>query len=160
MASFRLDKDFKRKLEKKCQEKAKELAIEARDKLYERYVSLLDWYYLDYLPKLDKYDEPYYTRTFNLYNSAHKYYSNSHSSTFYGGVNIFLDTPDYPSRNGDGFSSQGLLEKFIYNEKGTWHGGNWHGGYGSDASFNIYKEMHKYRDKIYKDMKNRCTIKI
>ena len=88
MARFKLDDNFKRKLEKQCQEKARELAIEARERLYEKYISLIDWYYADYSPKLNKYGEPYYTRTFNLYKSVHKYYLNSHNSTFYGGIDI------------------------------------------------------------------------
>ena len=113
------------------------------------------------MPKLDKYDEPYYTRTFNLYNSAHKYYLNSHSSIFYGGVDInALGMSDYPGKNGDGINAEGLLGKFIYNPSGTWHGGDWHGGYGISANFNIYKEMHKYRDELYKELQNRCKVKI
>ena len=161
MAKFKLDDNFKHKLEKQCQEKAKSLAKEARDKLYDKYISLIDWYYVDYMPKLDKYDEPYYTRTFNLYNSAHKYYLNSHSSIFYGGVDInSLGMSDYPGKNGDGINAEGLLGKFIYNPSGTWHGGDWHGGYGISANFNIYKEMHKYRDELYKELQDRCKVKI
>lgn len=129
--------------------------------MYNKYVSLIDWYYNDYSPKLDKYDEPYYIRTLNLYKSAHKYYLNSHNSVFYGGVNInSIGMLNYPGRNGDGISANDLLNKYIYNPSGTWHGGDWHGGYGVPANFNIYTEMYKYRDKLYKDLQNRCKVKI
>ena len=67
---------------------------------------------------------------------------------------------DYPGKNGDGINAEGLLGKFIYNPSGTWHGGDWHGGYGISANFNIYKEMHKYRDELYKELQNRCKVKI
>ena len=159
MGKFKLSEGFKRKLEKQCQEKAKNLAIEVREKLYNKYVSLIDLYYADYSPKLNKYDEPYYVRTFNLYNSAHKYYLNSHNSIFYGGVDInSFGMSNYPGRNGDGISADGLLNKYIYNLSGTWHGGDWHGGYGVHASFNIYTEIHKYRDELYRDLQNRCNV--
>lgn len=161
MVRFKLDDNFKRKLEKQCQEKAQKLAIEARDKLYDKYMTLIDWYYADYFPKLDKYDESHYTRTFNLYNSAHKYYLNSHGSIFYGGVDINASgMHDYPGKNGDGISAGGLLGKFIYNPSGTWHGGDWHGGYGTMAKFSIYDEIHKYRDELYGELKNRCTVRV
>lgn len=161
MGTFRIDKEFKNKLEKKCQERAKILANETKEKLHEKYISLLDWYYLDYSPQLDKYNEPYYQRTFNLYKSAHKYYMNSHNSIFYGGVDISsVGMLDYPGKNGNGISADGLLNKFIYNSSGTWHGGDWHGGYGTPASLNIYNEMHKYRDELYRNLENRCKIKI
>ena len=42
MDKFKLDDNFKRKLEKQCQEKAKSLAKEARDKLYDKYISLIN----------------------------------------------------------------------------------------------------------------------
>ena len=164
MAKFKLDYNFKRKLEKQCQEKAKSLAKEARDKLYDKYISLIDWYYADYMPKLNKYDEPYYTRTFNLYNSAHKYYLNSHGSIFYGGVDINASgMHDYPGKNGDGISAERLLNKYIYTStlpSATWHGGDWHGGYGAMAKFSIYDEIHKYRDELYKELQDRCKVKI
>ena len=158
MGTFRLNQDFVKKIEKECQTKAKKMAQDASRKLTDYYISLLDWYYLDYQPALNKYDDPYYTRTFNLYKSAHKYYKNG-TDRFYGGVRIDGTTMnDYPGKNGNGISGQNLLYKFIYNPIDTWHGGNWHGGYGEQANFNIYKEMQQYRDELLKDMQNRCRI--
>lgn len=158
MGSFRLDQNFINKIEKQCQEKAKNLAHEASEKLTNHYITLLDWYYADYQPKLNKYDEPYYTRTFNLYKSAHKYYKNG-TDRFYGGVRIDGTTmKDYPGIRNDSISGQDLLNTYIYNTSGAWHGGDWHGGYGVAASFNIYNEMEKYKNELIKDMQNRCKI--
>lgn len=158
MGSFRLDQNFINKIEKQCQEKAKNLAHEASEKLTNHYITLLDWYYTDYQPKLNKYDEPYYIRTFNLYKSAHKYYKNG-TDRFYGGVRIDDSTmKDYPGIRNDSISGQDLLSTYIYNPFGTWHGGDWYGGYGVAASFNIYNEMEKYKKELIKNMLNRCKI--
>ena len=159
MARFRINENFKKSLEKYGQEKAKELAQDAREKLSNHYMSIIDWYYVDYMPKLNKYREPYYHRTFGLYKSYKKYYKNSHS-TFYGGVEITADKmKDYPSLNGEGFSTQALIEKFIYNPSGTWHGGDWHGGYGIEAGFSVYDEMDKYYNKLLKEYEQKCSVK-
>ena len=125
MARFHIDDKLRKNLEYFGQEKAKKLAQEARERLSEHYVSLIDWYYSDAKPGLDKYGEPYYHRTFGLYKSFKKYYKNSHNSIYYGGVEITADKMnDYPSLNGEGFSAKSFMEKFIYNPSGTWHGGD------------------------------------
>lgn len=160
MARFRINENLRKSLEKYGQEKAKELAQDAREKLSNHYMSLIDWYYVDYIPKLNKYGEPYYHRTFGLYKSYKKYYKNSHNSTYYGGVEITADKmKDYPSLNGEGFSAQALMDKFIYNPSGTWHGGDWHGGYGIEAGFSIYDEMDKYYNKLLKEYEQKCSVK-
>ena len=69
MARFHIDDKLRKNLEYFGQEKAKKLAQEARERLSEYYVSLIDWYYYDAKPGLDKYDEPYYNRTFGYTNS-------------------------------------------------------------------------------------------
>lgn len=159
MGTFRLNDSFKKKIEKECQKKASNLAKEAREKLTNQYITLLDWYYADYQPKTNLYDVPYYERTFNLYKSAHRYYENSHNSSFYGGVRIDASgMKDYPGARGQSISAQGLLNTYIYNPSGTWHGGDWHGGYGNVTSFNIYNEIHKYRDELLKDFQKRCSV--
>ena len=158
MGSFRLDQNFINKIEKQCQEKAKNLAHEASEKLTNHYITLLDWYYTDYQPKLNKYDEPYYIRTFNLYKSAHTYYKNA-TDRFSGGVRIVGTTmKDYPGIRNDSISGQDLLSTYIYNPVGTWHGGDWYGGYGVAESVKIYNERKKYKKELIKDMQNRCKI--
>ena len=78
-----LDKNFKKNLEFFAQEKAKELAKEARERITNHYHSLIDRYYEDYEPKVDRHGVPYYIRTFGLYNSYREYYKNSHNSIYY-----------------------------------------------------------------------------
>lgn len=163
MARFHIDDKLRKNLEYFGQEKAKKLAQEARERLSDHYMSLIDWYYLDYVPKLDKYDEPYYHRTFGLYKSFKKYYKNSHNSIYYGGVEITADKMnDYPSLNGEGFSAKRLLDKFIYvptQPSATWHGGDWYGGYGNMARFSIYNEMNDFYNKLLKEYQDRCSIR-
>ena len=152
MARFHIDDKLRKNLEYFGQEKAKKLAQEARERLSEHYVSLIDWYYSD--------GEPYYHRTFGLYKSFKKYYKNSHNSIYYGGVEITADKMnDYPSLNGEGFSAKSLMEKFIYNSSGTWHGGDWHGGYGAMARFSIYNEMNDFYNKLLKEYQDRCSVR-
>ena len=162
MGTFKLNDSFKKKIKKKCQKKASNLAKEAREKLTNQYIVLLDLYYADYQPKMNAYDVPYYERTFNLYKSAHRYYENSHNSSFYGGVRIDAsEMKDYPGSRNQEISAQRLLDKFIYTQtqpSATWHGGDWHGGYGNMNGFSIYNEIHKYRDELLKDFKKRCSV--
>lgn len=160
MGSFRLNQDFIDKIENECKEKAKVLAHEASEKLTTHYKSLLDWYYDDYTPRTDSRNQCY-TRTFNLYKSAHKYYKDR-TDRFYGGVRIDGSTmKDYPGIRNDSISGQRLLDKFIYTPNlpsATWHGGDWHGGYGIMASFSIYDEMQKYKKELIKEFQDKCKI--
>ena len=164
MARFHIDSKLRKNLEYFGQEKAKKLAQEARDRLSDHYLSLIDWFYSDAQPGVDKYGEPYYHRTFGLYKSFKKYYKNSHNSIYYGGVEITADKmKDYPSLNGEGFSAQRLLDKFIYvpnQPSATWHGGNWHGGYGVMAGFSVYNEMNDFHNKLLKEYQDRCSAKV
>lgn len=161
MAIFHIDKKFRKNLEYFAKEKAKKMAIEARERLTDHYISLIDLFYCDAKPGLDKYGEPYYHRSFGLYNSFKKYYKNSHGVIYYGGVEITADKmKDYLSLDGNGFSGKNLLDKFIYNpvqSHETWHGGDWHGGYGIMASFSIYNEMDKFYNNLIKEFEKRCS---
>ena len=158
MGAFRLNESFINKIEKECQNKAKNLAHEASNKLTDHYLSLLNKYYKDYTLKSNKYNSSYYVRTSNLYKSSHKYYKNN-TSIFYGGVRIDgSNMNDYKGIRNDSITGQDLLDKFIYNKNGTWHGGDWHGGYGEPASFNIYNKIHKYRNEITSNLQDRCKI--
>lgn len=161
MAKFRISEDMRNRLEDIGRKKAKELAQETREKLSAHYHSLIDWYYSE-KPALDKYGEPYYHRTYGLYKSYKKYYKNSHNSIYYGGVEITADKmKDYPSLNGQGFSAQRLLDKFIYAPtlpSATWHGGDWHGGYGQMADVDIRGEMNKYYYSLLSEYRNKCSV--
>lgn len=159
MARFHIDERLRKNLEFLCQEKVKKLATEVSEKLTNHYVSLIDWYY-SYQPALNKYGEPYYKRTLGLYKSFKKYYKNSHNSIYYGGIEITSNKMhDYPSLNGEGFPANVLLNKFIYNQNGTWHGGDWHGGYGIMADFSIYEEMNNYYKKLLTEYQSRCSVR-
>lgn len=157
MGKFQLGKTFRKNLEYFAEQKIEALAREAQEKLREKYISLIDFYYADYISKLSKYDEPYYTRTFNLYNSFRNYYSNRHNGRIYSGIKIEPNgrMNDYTNLQGKTFSASALIDKFIYNQSGTWHGGDWHGGYGVKNSFSVYNEIWAYRDKLLKEYKKK-----
>ena len=155
--SFRLDTKLKSNLEYFAKEKAKLLAREAEQRLTNKYLDLIDWYYAGYMPSLSSYGDPYYERKWRLYNSGVPYYKNSGQYYFYGGVRITGEKLGiYPSLNGAGFSGQDLLDKFIYTGGGTYHGGDWHGGYGEPSSFSVYKELDKFREQLKSEFESRC----
>lgn len=161
MNKIKISQAFYDDIENKCKSVAKNLAIEVRENLYKKYISLIDLYYSsdDYQLGLNKNDEPYYHRTFKLYKTANKYYLNSHGTVFYGGIKTGAEhLPDYNGRTGNSISANDVFETYIYNKNGTWHGGNWHGGYGVPSSINIFEKIHQYRDTLYEDIKSRCTI--
>jgi len=113
---------------------------------------MIDWYYRDYDPVA-------YVRTHNLYNSYRPFYKNSHSTIYYGGVEVTADrmhenygTDKHP------FAAADLLSTYIYTPKGTWHGGDMHGGYGVPASFSIYGQMHDYHNKLKNKYRKRCSV--
>ena len=147
-----LNKDTMEYLEKQAQKKASELAHEAQEKLTTHYMSLIDWFYADYQPVE-------YIREFNLYNSYRKFYKNSHGSIYYGGVEVTPDNMrDYDYNRSQPITASALLNTYIYNQIGTWHGGDMHGGYGKPASFNMYWEMHKYHERLKDEYRKRCSV--
>lgn len=156
MNKVKLSNDFKRKIEDECKKTAKNLAKECADKLTKKYISLIDWYYQDR-------PEGTYKRTYGLYDSGHRYYVASNNSLyFYGGVQIDASKMhDYINLKGETFTAERLLDKYIYvatQPSATWHGGNWYGGYGVKASFSLYNEIYKYRDKLVKELEERTNI--
>lgn len=147
-----LSKEALKYIEKDAQKKASELAHEAQKKLISHYEAMIDWYYRDYDPVA-------YVRTHNLYNSYRPFYKNSHSTIYYGGVEVTADrmhenygTDKHP------FAAADLLSTYIYTPKGTWHGGDMHGGYGVPASFSIYGQMHDYHNKLKNEYRKRCSV--
>ena len=103
-----LSKEALKYIEKDAQKKASELAHEAQKKLISHYEAMIDWYYRDYDPVA-------YVRTHNLYNSYRPFYKNSHSTIYYGGVEVTADrmhenygTDKHP------FAAADLLSTYIY----------------------------------------------
>ena len=163
-----LSKDAIKRLEQLGKSKASALAEEASKKLTSHYVSLIDWFYSDYSPVM-------YKRTYGLYNSYKKFNKNG-KNVYLGGVIISPDkmndyememnslvrnwetaSTDIIGRR-DPISASDLLSKFIYNQKGTWHGGDMHGGYGVHASFNLYNEIHSYHEQLKDEYRKRCSV--
>lgn len=147
-----LSKDVIKRLEREAQKKASQLAHEAQERLTDQYISLIDWFYVDYVPKA-------YDRTFGLYNSYKKFYKNSHGTIMYGGVEVTPERmDDYDYRRKQPLTASALLSEFIYNPSGTWHGGDMHGGYGVPASFSIYSEIHSYHEQLKDEYRKRCSV--
>lgn len=163
-----LSKDAIKRLEQLGKSKASALAEESSKKLTNHYVSLIDWFYSDYYPVM-------YKRTYGLYNSYKKFNKNG-KNVYLGGVIISPDkmndyememnslvrnwetaSTDIIGRR-DPISASDLLSKFIYNPKGTWHGGDMHGGYGVPASFNLYNEIHNYHEQLKDEYRKRCSV--
>lgn len=142
-----LSKETLKYIEKDAQKKASELAHEAQDKLISHYKDMIDWYY-------DDYDPISYVRTHNLYNSYRPFYKNSHSTIYYGGVEVTADrmhenygTDKHP------FAAADLLSTYIYTPKGTWHG-----RYDIPAKFSIYGQMHDYHNRLKTEYRKRCSV--
>lgn len=147
-----LSKDTLKYLEKQAQKKASDLAHEAQEKLTDHYISLIDWFYVDRQPIA-------YDRTFGLYNSYKKFYKNSHGTIMYGGVEVTPERmADYDYHRKQPITASALLNTYIYNPSGTWHGGDMHGGYGVPAKFGIYNEMHNYHEQLKNEYKKRCSV--
>lgn len=161
--SFKIDQNTYKELEELGKKEASKMADDAKNKMVDKYVSLISSYYDDYTPKKDKYGKPYYIRTFNLFNSYSPYKKNPHNTIYYGGIHIHAGKMyDYYNKYDEVFPADTLLEKFIYTTEppySTWHGGDWHGGYGVKNSFSIYEEIHKYRDKLIDYYTKECSVK-
>ena len=162
MGSFKLDEKTKRKLEESGKKVTNKLADDAKKKLTDKYRSLIDQYYDDYTPRVDKHGIPYYQRTGNLYKS-YRPYKKTNNTISYGGVQITADKMrDYSSVSGEIFSAQRLLDKYIYTTSlpsATWHGGDWHGGYGVMAGFSMSDELLSYRDYLFDYYTKKYSVK-
>lgn len=150
-SNFKLSDKTKRKLEKQAVERAKELAIEARELLTEEYLYVVKNFYSEYSPK-------YYLRHFNNHYDLNgllssgmgktfgKYYKNSHGTHFHGGIcisteNMYKDYQDQES----------ALNSFL----NGYHG---HPALGIYSSINTYEHMLKYRDFLIADFQDKATI--
>ena len=162
MGLFKIDDKTKKALENEGRKIANKLADDAKEKLCNKYIELIQAYY-------DYYDPNGYERTFQLFKSYRPYKNNPHNTIYYGGITITADKmknyqTGYEMRHNEKgtFSAQRLLDKYIYTTtlpSATWHGGDWAGGYGVMNSFSIYDEMMKYHQYLLRDYTEKCAVK-
>lgn len=155
MATVRITRDGKEKIERLASERAKSLAIEARDELTKRYLFLIKVFYYEYEPT-------YYVRHFNnnysedslvksgLGHTFNKYYHNSRNYKYSGGIQISTANmfTDYKGRPED------VLRSFL----------NWyHGPERMSIKFttdNIYSTMLDFKKDIIENLKSKAKIVI
>ena len=162
MATVRIKQTTKEKIEKIAREKAKSLAIEAREKLTKKYLSLIAEFYSEYTPVFCG-----YARHFNndysdvglfksgLGHTFTKYYKNQHKNKYSGG--IFISTQnmfdDYR-----GTTAQ-VLETFVSMEhKYSFHGVPRH-FMRSNIIPSPYTVMLEYKDELIKELSGKKTIR-
>ena len=162
-----ISKDTIKRLEHLGKAKASYLAEEASQNLTKKYVSLIDLFYNTYTPKM-------YDRTYGLYDSFRKFNKNG-KNVYMGGVIVSAEKMnDYEADlnpyevfpNGrkiltgrrEPITASDLLFTYVYNQLGTWHGGDMHGGFGVPATFNLYKEIHDYHEQLKNEYRKRCSV--
>ena len=151
-SKFQLSQATKDELRKRAKEKARELAIEARERMTEEYLYVISNFYSEYEPK-------YYYRHFNNNYDLHslmksglgrtfeKYYKNSHNSVFSGGICISTENmfTDYEG------SPEDVLNSFL----NGYHG---HPHLGIESSIETYKHMLRFKDLLIADFADRLKI--
>lgn len=150
-ANFQLSESTKKLLKKKAQEKAHELATEARNRLSDEYLYVISNFYAEYTPI-------HYIRHFNnkydqksLLNSGlgktfEKYYKNSHGTVYSGGISISTENmyKDYESQID-------VLNSFL----NGYHG---HPSFGIWSSINTYQHMLRYKDLLIMEFSERLKL--
>jgi hypothetical protein len=152
MGNFQLSKTTKEKLKQRAIAKAKELAIEARERLSQEYLNVIENFYKEYEPKYylrhfnNKYDEHSLLKS-GLGKTFEKYYKNSHNTSFSGGITISTDNmySDYSSPQID----------VLYSFLSGYHGPAY---MGIESSIETYKHMLRYRDWLIAEFTERLTI--
>lgn len=152
MGDFRLSNETKKKLKQRAVNKAKELAIEAREALTKEYMDVIANFYSEYKPK-------YYYRHFNNNYDEHsllksglgrtfeKYYKNSHNTSFSGGISISTDNmySDYSGNQID------VLNSFLNGYHGPSH-------MGIESSIETYRHMLRYKDLLIAEFSERLKL--
>lgn len=152
MGRFKLSDEARRKYQKMAEEKARTLAIEARERMTEEYLNVISDFYSEYEPK-------YYWRHFNnnyeasslkgsgLGRTFEKYYKNSHGSVFIGGIEI--STQNMYSDYHD--SQEDVLNSFLE---------GYHGrpSLGIVSSMQPYKHMLRYKDWLIAEFSERLKV--
>lgn len=130
---------------------AKKMAISTRDDLAQEANYAIDMFYENYIPK-------YYYRHGNpnrhnsgLYQTFHKHFKNSHSSTYYGGI-IFSTKNMLPSNSSDGY--YGTQEQ-VFNS--FWNGFHGVPTLGIWSAPTPHEHMEKVFDMIVQDLPNRSN---
>ena len=152
MGKFQLSNTSKEKLKKRAREKARELAIEARERMTDEYLHVISNFYSEYEPK-------YYYRHFNNQYDMHsllksglgrtfeKYYKNSHNSKYSGGISISTENmyTDYDT------SPINVLNSFL---------NGYHGcpSLGITSSIETYRHMLRYREWLIAEFSDRLKV--
>ena len=153
---FQLSQKTKDTLRKKAKEKAKELAIEARERLTQEYLNVIENFYREYEPK-------YYNRHLNyqwfhnhdehtlmksgLGRTFEKYYKNSHGTVYSGGISISTENmyTDYST------SPINVLNSFLNGYHGP-------ASIGIESSIETYKHMLRYKDWLVAEFSERLKL--
>lgn len=149
---FRLSNATKQELKKKAEQKAKELAIEARERMTEEYLYVISNFYSEYKPLYydrhfnDNYDD-YSLKQSGLGHTFEKYYKNSHNTSFSGGICISTENmySDYST------SQSNVLNSFL----NGYHGPSF---LNIDSSIETYRHMIRFKELLIADFSNRLKI--
>lgn len=152
MGKFKLSEATRKELEEKAVKKAKELAIEARERMTEQYLNVISDFYSEYDPKYywrhfnNNYDERSLKRS-GLGRTFEKYYKDSHGSVFTGGISISTDNmySDYEGSQWDVLTS--FLEGY--------HGPSY---MGIESSVHPYNHMLRYKDWLIAEFSERLKV--
>lgn len=150
---FQLSNETKKKLRQKAIDKAKELAIEARERLTTEYLNVISDFYSEYEPKYywrhfnNKYDNNSLKRS-GLGRTFEKYYKDSHGLVFSGGISISIDNmhTDYEGDQID------VLNSFL----NGYHGPAY---MGIESSIQPYNHMLRYKDWLIAEFSERLKVK-
>lgn len=152
MGNFQLSDETKRKLKQRAVNKAKELAIEARERMSEEYLYVISDFYSEYEPKYyyrhfnNKYDNDSLLRS-GLGKTFEKYYKNSHNTSFSGGISISTENmySDYSASQTD------VLNSFLEG----YHGPSF---MGIESSLQPYRHMIRYKDWLVAEFSDRLKL--
>lgn len=152
MGKFKLSEETRKKYQKMAEDKAKELAVEARERMAEEYLNVISKFYSEYDPKYywrhfnNKYDEKS-LKSSGLGRTFEKYYKNSHGSVFTGGISISTDNmySDYEGSQWDVLCS--FLEGY--------HGPAY---MGIESSLQPYNHMLRYKDWLIAEFSERLKV--
>lgn len=182
MAEFKLDKKKLDDIQTKVQHAAKDLAIEAREKMTKEYVSILQQFYTEYEP------EYYYRHKIDYSDSGimdtglgrtfEKYYKNSHDKIFSGG--IWIDTHRHDGSGRDMYddyrgTQEQVLNSFMLGYHGPVgfgdnfginqnriNGTNYHGiNKGLNKGYmDVYEHMFRYRHNLINELSKKLKVKL
>lgn len=182
MATFTLSKEYKEKIKKEAQDRAKSLATEARDLMAKEYISIIQQFYTEYEP------EYYYRHKINYSDSGimdtglgrtfEKYYKESHSRYYSGG--IWIDTVRHDGTNRNMFTDySGTPEQVMNTFMLGFHGPVSHGSSESNPQYyingtsywginlglnhgymDVYEHMVRYRYSLIQEFAKRLKISL